>query len=108
VAGPAVLRDAVAAWRARRRADAPARRNRARGTHCYYCGAPFHETGPRQRTVDHRLPRSQAGPNRLVNLVFACWACNQRKADLPEAEFLSSEWLALRRRELDTRRPDTT
>ncbi|MFP3901776.1 MAG: HNH endonuclease [Acidimicrobiia bacterium] len=109
MAGPGRLRAAVTAWRAQRRADAPARRNRASASHCYYCGVTFAETGARQRTVDHRLPRSHAGSDRLANLVFACRACNQRKADRQEAEFLASAWLARRRRELAevaTRGPD--
>lgn len=102
MAGPGRLRAAVAAWRAQRRDDAPARRNRTNASHCFYCGVAFAETGAHQRTVDHRLPRSRAGSDRLVNLVFACRACNQRKADMQEAEFFSSAWLARRRRELDT------
>jgi 5-methylcytosine-specific restriction endonuclease McrA len=87
----------LAKYRERRRSDAPARRNRASTTHCFYCGVPFAETGSRQRTIDHRLPRSQGGNNRLINMVFACYACNQRKADRPEDEFLASSWLQERR-----------
>jgi 5-methylcytosine-specific restriction endonuclease McrA len=95
--GPMGWLSKVAAYRERRRADAPARRNRARGTHCFFCGVPFAATGSTQRTIDHRLPRSQGGNHRLVNMVFACQACNQRKADRPEDEFLASAWLWERR-----------
>jgi 5-methylcytosine-specific restriction endonuclease McrA len=87
----------LAEYRERRRSDAPARRNRASATHCFYCRVPFAATGSRQRTIDHRLPRSQGGNSRLVNMVFACQACNQRKADRHEDEFLASAWLRERR-----------
>lgn len=74
-----------------------AARNRSRATTCFYCGAGFTGTGARQRTVDHRVPRALGGSGRLTNLVFACRSCNQRKGDLPEPEFVDSEWLARRR-----------
>jgi 5-methylcytosine-specific restriction endonuclease McrA len=83
-----------------RREDAPSRRNRNHGTHCFYCGAAFEPSGPQKRTVDHRLPRARKGSHRLVNLVFACRACNERKADRPEGEFVASAWLGARRREV--------
>ncbi|MDZ7679945.1 MAG: HNH endonuclease [Acidimicrobiales bacterium] len=84
----------------RRHADAEARHNRDRGTHCFYCGSAFSAEPGLDRTVDHRLPRSHGGTDALVNMVFACRACNERKADRDEAEFLASEWLAERRRAL--------
>lgn len=96
------LRSAVARLKARYRAEAPARQNRARGTHCFYCGAQFGR-GDLQRTVDHRLPRSRDGSDLLVNMVFACRACNQRKGDRPEHEFVSSTWLMERRRAVSGR-----
>jgi 5-methylcytosine-specific restriction endonuclease McrA len=81
------------------RGDPSARRNRARGTHCFYCAVRFSE-GDLARTVDHRVPRGGGGTDGLVNLVFACRACNQRKKNLPEADFVASEWLARRREEV--------
>jgi 5-methylcytosine-specific restriction endonuclease McrA len=83
--------------RERREADAAARANRDRGTHCFYCGAAFGDLPGFDRTVDHRLPRSQGGKDLLVNMGFACRDCNERKADRDEATFVSSEWLARRR-----------
>ena len=80
------------AWRA-------AARNRATGSTCFYCGRSFEPDGPLQRTVDHRVPRSAGGHDGLANLVFACHACNQRKADTAEADFLASTWLVERRRD---------
>ena len=82
------------------RADAPARRNRADGTTCFYCGVTFEGEGKRARTVDHRRAKSRGGTDGLVNVVFACRACNDRKADSTEEDFLASEWLAARRRDL--------
>ena len=83
--------------RSRREDHRSARANRARGTHCFYCGQAFTDEPSTARTVDHRVPRSAGGTDGLVNLVFACFACNQRKADRSEHEFLASEWLSLRR-----------
>ena len=90
-------------WKRRsdhRAADVAARANRDRGTHCFYCGAAFSSEVGLDRTVDHRLPRARGGTNALVNMVFACRACNERKADRDEDAFLASEWLAERRRQL--------
>jgi 5-methylcytosine-specific restriction endonuclease McrA len=88
------------AARQARQDDLPARRNRDEGTHCFYCGVAFEPAGPQERTVDHRLPRARQGSNRLLNLVFACRACNERKAAQNEAGFVASEWLAARQREV--------
>ena len=82
-----------------------AARNRATATTCFYCGVRFHGhgAGPDHRTVDHRIPRSRGGSDGLANLVFACYACNQRKRDRPEDEFVASDWLARRRAEVAER-----
>ena len=82
------------------RADAPARRNRAEGRACFYCGVAFDGDGKDARTVDHRLPRGRGGHDGLVNIVFACRACNERKADRLEEDFVASEWLRRRRDEV--------
>ena len=84
------LRERWQAWRV-------AARNRSLASECFYCGAVFTEEGSTHRTVDHRVPRSRGGSQRLGNLVFACFACNQRKANSSEAEFMASAWLAERR-----------
>lgn len=85
----------------RRRADAGARTNRDQGTHCFYCGVRFSEEVGCDRTIDHRIPRSQGGTNQLVNMVFACRACNERKADRDESWFLDTPWLAERRSQVE-------
>jgi 5-methylcytosine-specific restriction endonuclease McrA len=82
------------------RRDRAARRNRSQGSHCFYCGAPFSGEGSLARTVDHRVPRGSGGHDGLANLVFACRACNQRKKDLPEQDFVASDWLLRRRADL--------
>lgn len=89
-----------AAWRAWRIAA----RNRAAASTCFYCGVAFDEAGPDHRTVDHRVPLSRGGSQALGNLVFACFACNQRKRDRLEADFVASDWLARRRTEVAARR----
>ncbi len=49
---------------------------------CVYCGktdCPLE--------IDHVLPRSRGGSNRIANLVLCCHACNQAKGDRTAAEF---------------------
>lgn len=45
---------------------------------CAYCGQVF---DPKLLTYDHVIPRSQGGRHCWTNVVAACLACNQRKAD---------------------------
>jgi 5-methylcytosine-specific restriction endonuclease McrA len=96
----AKLRAAIAEARERRQADAAARANRDQGTNCYYCGVAFSDAPGLDRTIDHRHPRSKGGTDLLVNMVFACRACNERKADRDEVGFLESTWLTERRRQV--------
>ncbi|HUF32350.1 MAG TPA: HNH endonuclease signature motif containing protein [Acidimicrobiales bacterium] len=86
--------------RRRLRAWRMAARNRSSGSTCFYCGVAFEGEGSRRRTVDHRVPRALGGTDGLANLVFACTACNQRKADSAEDDFSASDWLAARRRDV--------
>ena len=51
---------------------------------CAYCqatGVPLE--------IDHVVPQSRGGSDRIANLVIACHACNQRKADQALATFLA-------------------
>lgn len=50
-----------------------------RDKRCAYCGG-------RPETIDHILPRSRGGENSWMNLVAACFRCNQRKADRTPSE----------------------
>ena len=52
---------------------------------CGYCGRPG-------ETMDHVVPRSRGGKTEWDNLVWACKACNTRKAD----RLLSEVRMALR------------
>jgi len=45
---------------------------------CQYCGA---QPGRAHLTIDHVLPRAQAGTTSWENVVAACAACNHRKAN---------------------------
>jgi 5-methylcytosine-specific restriction endonuclease McrA len=45
---------------------------------CQYCG---HKEDVAELTLDHILPRSRGGDNSPVNIVTACLACNNRKAN---------------------------
>lgn len=49
---------------------------------CAYCGA---EGVPLQ--VEHIVPKSRGGTNRVSNLTLACRKCNERKGSLTAAEF---------------------
>lgn len=89
--------DVLARRRHRRRDAAAARRNRDEADRCFYCHVSFEGDGRATRTVDHRLARSRGGTDGLANLVFACRACNARKADQVEEVFAASGWLAARR-----------
>jgi 5-methylcytosine-specific restriction endonuclease McrA len=51
---------------------------------CVYCGA-----STSRLEVDHVHPRSRGGSNRVSNLVIACRACNEAKADQPIEVFLA-------------------
>lgn len=50
-----------------------------RDKRCAYCGG-------RPETVDHVFPRSRGGGNTWLNLVAACFKCNQAKAARTPAE----------------------
>ena len=39
-------------------------------------------------SLDHVIPRSKGGTNRLSNLVLACCECNQAKGSLSVEEFI--------------------
>src|SRR5260221_230154 len=52
---------------------------------CAYCSA----TATRLE-MDHVHPRSRGGSNRVSNLVIACQACNEAKADQPIEAFLAN------------------
>ena len=56
------------------------------GRKCIYCGA---EGVP--LNIDHIVPKSAGGSNRVSNLVLACVDCNQKKNNLPFEVFLKGD-----------------
>jgi 5-methylcytosine-specific restriction endonuclease McrA len=52
------------------------------GRKCAYCGK---DNAPLE--VDHIVPRSRGGTNRVSNLTLACRECNQKKGNKTAAEF---------------------
>jgi 5-methylcytosine-specific restriction endonuclease McrA len=65
------------------------------GRKCVYCGA---ENVPLQ--IEHIVPKSRAGTDRVSNLTLACWECNQEKGNRTAAEFGCPEVQAKARRPL--------
>jgi 5-methylcytosine-specific restriction endonuclease McrA len=64
---------------------------------CAYCGQPGTDTEP--LTLDHVVPLAKGGGTTAGNVVPACRACNERKADLlPHNADLPSPLLASIRR----------
>ena len=60
---------------------------------CAYCG-----TTRGRLTADHLIPKSKGGQSDLSNIVPACEACNQSKADHEWREWLmSQEWFSQER-----------
>lgn len=45
------------------------------GMHCAYCTIDC----SKRPTIDHIIPRSKGGNNKLENLVIACFECNNKK-----------------------------
>lgn len=54
------------------------------GANCFYCKSPIAlipTSTHRYATIDHVIPKSKNGSNKLHNLVIACADCNIVKAD---------------------------
>ena len=61
---------------------------------CAYCGItllPRKVKGEehRQATIDHIVPQSKDGPDKIWNTLAACRLCNGEKSNLPVAEFVT-------------------
>lgn len=70
----------------------------ARANHrCHYCTAPA-------TIEDHYVPLAEEGADSAENTVAACQPCNSAKGAKMPQEFLRSEWLKERRREVAERR----
>lgn len=62
------------------------------GQNCVYCGA---ENVPLE--VEHIIPKSKGGGNRVSNLTLACRCCNQKKGNDPIEKFLKKKPAILKR-----------
>ncbi|NEO81815.1 RNA-guided endonuclease IscB [Moorena sp. SIO4G3] len=62
------------------------------GRNCVYCGA---ENVPLE--VEHIIPKSKGGSNRISNLTLACRCCNQKKGSNPIEKFLKKKPDVLKR-----------
>lgn len=88
------------------------------GPDCRYCGCNLHRitrhnrkvynvpssSWARRLTIDHLVPRSLGGTNKLKNLGLSCATCNGRKGSMSEAEFLRSPRLIKRRASIEQER----
>jgi 5-methylcytosine-specific restriction endonuclease McrA len=75
------------------------------GPGCFYCGCRLtvraKQHSGRNRTLDHRLPKSKGGTNHTENLRVVCYNCNKRKRDRTEENFLTLAWVELRRLQVE-------
>jgi CRISPR-associated endonuclease Csn1 len=55
---------------------------KAQGCLCLYCGQPFAATRLEEYEIEHIVPRSQGGPDAMVNYVLAHCPCNEAKGEL--------------------------
>lgn len=67
---------------------------------CAYCGAT---DVPLQ--IEHVVPKSRGGTDRISNLTLACEPCNQAKGSMPADEFLKSKPSILARIKAQMKRP---
>lgn len=63
---------------------------------CIYCGARPAVRG----TIEHIVPRSLGGSDRIDNLAWACYGCNQRRSNQPLEAFVGPEKAAQIKRQV--------
>lgn len=68
------------------------------GLWCFYCGCKLTREIDKARsiTLDHLVPSSKGGSDRIANLVLCCGPCNRKKGDMTAAEFFKSRYLSQR------------
>lgn len=54
---------------------------------CAYCAKADYDNPGLRFEVDHVIPRSRGGTNKVSNLVYACEPCNKSKGNMSAAEF---------------------
>lgn len=55
------------------------------GHNCQYCGG---DSNDKRLEIEHKIPVSRGGSNRVDNLIIACRTCNQNKDNLTLEEYL--------------------
>ena len=59
---------------------------------CAYCGFGLNPN-ERKAHIDHVIPESEGGSNRLCNLILSCSTCNgDEKRDMPWQDFLATKY----------------
>lgn len=75
---------------------------------CVYCGKSDFQKGvykPLRFEIDHIVPRSQGGTNRVSNFALSCHKCNQKKGNKSINEFLKNKPDILRKVKSQCKRP---
>jgi 5-methylcytosine-specific restriction endonuclease McrA len=70
------------------------------GRQCAYCGATHVPL-----EIEHIVPKSSGGSNRITNLTLACQPCNQRKSSQPIETFLAKKPSVLQKIKAQAKRP---
>ena len=70
------------------------------GRQCAYCGAQHLPL-----EIEHIVPKSSGGSDRVANLTLACRACNQRKGSQPIETFLAKKPDVLQKIKAQAKRP---
>lgn len=62
----------------------------AQDNKCYYCGTltTLEQRKINSATIEHLIPRSLGGTNRIENLVMCCASCNSLRGNLPIEDFI--------------------
>lgn len=70
------------------------------GRECAYCGE---KNVPLQ--IEHIVPKSKGGSNRVSNLTLSCECCNQKKGNKPIEEFLNKDHYKAEKIKSQAKRP---
>lgn len=66
---------------------------RTGGWRCHYCDKFFSKHQRHLLTLDHIIPRSLGGPERVWNRVLSCIPCNRSKASRTYEDFTGAAFL---------------
>lgn len=56
---------------------------------CHYCKREMKGRGRMMAVIEHMIPISRGGDSRAVNIVLACWECNEAKGSQTDDEFFA-------------------